>query len=119
MTQFGFPYRIGSDGLTGSAGRESHLRGLIEQILFTRQGERANRPDFGAGVHDLVFTENAPEMAAAVQHMVQSALQRWLAESIELKGVEARAQGATLSITVQYRALDESESRVLKVVREV
>ena len=70
-------------------------------------------------MHDLVFTENAPEMAAAVQHLVQSALQRWLAESIELKAVDARAQGATLAITVQYRALDESETRVLRVVREV
>ncbi len=119
MTQFGFPYRIGTDGLTGSAGREAHLRGMIEQILFTLQGERANRPDFGAGVHDLVFTENAPELAAAVQHMVQSALQRWLAESIELKAVEARAEGATLSIVVRYRALDEAETRVLKLVREV
>lgn len=119
MTEFGFPYRIGSDGLTHDGGREAHLRGLIEQVLFTRQGERANRPDFGAGVHDLVFTENAPEMAAAVQHMVQSALQRWLAEAIELKGVEAKAQASTLSVTVQYRALDESETRVLKVVREI
>ncbi len=33
MTQFGFPYRIGTDGLTGSAGREAHLRGMIEQML--------------------------------------------------------------------------------------
>ncbi len=119
MTQFGFPYRIGSDGVTWGGGREAHLRGLIEQVLFTRQGERPNRPDFGAGVHDLVFTENAPEMAAAVQHMVQSALQRWLADAIELKGVEARAQGARLSIAVRYRALDEAETRVLKVVREI
>lgn len=119
MTEFGFPYRIGSDGLTRDGGREAHLRGLIEQVLFTRQGERPNRPDFGAGVHDLVFTENAPEMAAAVQHLVQSALQRWLAEAIELKSVEARARASTLSVTVHYRALDESENRVLEVVREI
>jgi len=119
MTRFGFPYRIGADGLTAGAGRDEHVRGLIEQILFTRQGERAIRPDFGAGVHELVFTENAPELAAAVQHMVQSALARWLSEAIELKEVVARAEGARLSVTIRYRALDEAEIRTLNVAREV
>lgn len=119
MTRFGFPYRIGADGLTAGAGRDAHLAGMIEQILFTRQGERAMRPDFGAGVHELVFTENAPELAAAVQHLVQSALQRWLSEAIELKEVVARAEGARLLVTVRYRALDESKIRTVRVARDV
>jgi phage baseplate assembly protein W len=119
MTRFGYPYRIGADGRTAGADREAHLRGLIEQILFTRQGERVNRPDFGAGVHDMVFSENAPEIAAAVQHMVQAAVQRWLSDAIELRSVETQARDATLAITVRYRPLDEPAERVLKLVREV
>lgn len=119
MTRFPFPYRIGPDGRTREAGRDAHIRGMIEQILFTRQGERPMRPDFGAGVHDLVFSENAPELAAAVQHMVQAALQRWLADAIELKEVAARASGARLEVTVRYRALEESEIGTITVTREV
>ena len=119
MTRFGFPYRIGPGGRTGDASHEDHIRGLIEQILFTRQGERPMRPDFGAGVHDMVFTENAPELAAAVQHMVQAALHRWLADMIELKEVAARATGAELAVTVRYRPLTEAAIRTLTITREV
>ena len=119
MTRLAFPYRIGPDGRTAGAARDAHIRGMIEQVLFTRQGERPMRPDFGAGVHDLLFTENAPELAAAVQHMVQAALQRWLGEAIELKEVDARASAARLEVTVRYRALEEAEVRSVTVTREV
>jgi phage baseplate assembly protein W len=118
MTQFGFPYRIAPDGRTEGAGREGHVRALIEQVLFTRQGERAMRPDFGAGVHELVFAENAPELAAAVQHMVQAALQRWLSDTIEVKEVAARASAERLEVAVRFRALDEAQPRVVTVTRQ-
>lgn len=119
MTSFAFPYRIGPDGRTAGAERDAYIRGLIEQVLFTRQGERPMRPDFGAGVHELVFTENAPELAAAVQHMVQAALQRWLSETIGLREVAAQTRGARLEVIVRYQALDEAEARTVTVTREV
>jgi phage baseplate assembly protein W len=117
MVDFSFPYRIGSDGVTAAAGREDHIRDLIEQVLFTRKGERVNRPDFGASVGDLLFNENAPEMAAAVQHMVQSALQNWLAGVIEIRGVDARSEASMLSVTVWYRILDETTERSVTLTR--
>jgi phage baseplate assembly protein W len=117
MTEFSFPYRIGSDGVTADVGREDHIRDMIEQVLFTRKGERVNRPDFGASVGDLLFNENAPEMAAAVQHMVQSALQNWLAGVIEIRGVDARSEASMLTVTVWYRILDETTERSVTLTR--
>lgn len=119
MADFSFPYRVGSDGITALADHDEHVRDMIEQILFTRKGERVNRPDFGAGVADLLFSENAPEMAAAVQHMVQSALQLWLAGVIEVRGVDARSEESTLSVTVWYRTLDEQADRSVTVTRQM
>ena len=118
MADFSFPYRIGSDGVTALVGRDDHVRDMIEQVLFTRKGERVNRPDFGAGVADLLFSENAPEMAAAVQHMVQSALQLWLAGVIEIRGVDARSEDSLLSVTVWYRMLDETTDRSVTLTRQ-
>jgi hypothetical protein len=118
MSGFGFPFRIAPDGRTAGAAREAHLRGLIEQVLFTRQGERPMRPDFGAGVHELVFAENAPELAAAVQHMVQAALHRFLSDLIEVREVVARASAERLEVTVRYRALDEAQPRLVTVTRQ-
>ncbi len=117
MTHFGFPYRIDANGRTAGAAHEAHIREMIEQLLFTRRGERVNRPDFGAGVNDLVFSENAPELAAAAQHMVMAALQQWLSGAIEVRGVETAAEDSRLAITVRYRPLDEAREQVVTVER--
>lgn len=119
MTEFGFPYRIGADGRTMGASREQHVRSLIELVLFTAQGERVNRPDFGAGLRQLVFSENAPELAASAQHLVQSALQRYLADVIEVRSVDVQARGSMLSITVSYRPFDEGREQVVRFESEV
>lgn len=113
MTWFGFPYRIAPTGRTAQADRETQIRDMIEQVLFTRKGERVNRPEFGAGMHDMLFSENAPEIAAAAQHMVQAALQQWLAEVIEVRSVEAEARDSLLRVNVAYSLLrDPLERRV-------
>lgn len=115
MTHFGFPYRIDANGMTAGAPHEAHIREMIELLLFTRRGERVNRPDFGAGANDLVFSENAPELAAAAQHMVMAALQQWLSGVIEVRGVETAAEDSRLAITVRYRPLDEARERIVTV----
>src|SRR5688500_3605409 len=113
---FGFPYRIGADGRTAGATTDEHIRQLIEQILFTAQGERVNRPEFGAGVRQLVFAENSPEIATAMQHLVQSALQRWMGDLIEVRAVDVRAADSTLAVVVSFKALDTAEERVVRTV---
>jgi phage baseplate assembly protein W len=118
MTHFAFPYRAAADGRTADTTAEEHIRQLIALVLFTNQGERVNRPDFGSGVKQLVFAENAPELASALQHMVQSSLQRWLSELIEVRGVEVKAEDATLAVLVRFRMRDADEERMVKVVRQ-
>lgn len=103
MSGFAFPYAIGGDGATTQPHADAHLRGMIEALLFTRRGERVNRPDFGAGVGELLFAENAPELAAAAQHMVQASLQQWLGHLIDTVAVETAAVNSRLVIVVRFR----------------
>jgi len=115
MTWFSFPYRIAPAGTTAIADREAQIRDMVEQVLFTAKGSRINRPEFGAGMHELVFSRNSPEIAAAAQHMVQAALQRWLADVIELRTVRTRALDSTLEVQVVYALLDDPLERRLTV----
>ncbi|MFZ1467458.1 MAG: GPW/gp25 family protein [Paracoccaceae bacterium] len=115
MTWFSFPYRISPAGTTAEADHDRQVRDMIEQVLFTRRGERINRPEFGAGLHEMLFSENAPEIAAAVQHMVQASLQQWLAEVIEVRGVRAEAVDSQLRVTVVYSRLGDSDERIAVV----
>jgi len=109
--QIDHPFHVDERQRTAETGEEDHVRDLIEQVLFTNPGERVNRPDFGAGLDQLVFGPNSPEMAATVQAIAQGALQQWLADRLRVEAVEIVADGATLRITVQYTLLRNLERR--------
>lgn len=83
-----FPFHVDRRGRTAAAGRDAHVRDLVEQVLFTSPGERVMRPGFGCGLLDLVFTPNSPELASALELSVQAALQRWLGDLIEVEGLD-------------------------------
>jgi len=97
-----YPLRFDGRGRTGDTGDEAHIRDLIEQVLFTAPGERANRPSFGCGLLRLVFAPNSDELATATQLLVQGSLQQWLGDLIQVDDVQVEHVDATLAVTVRY-----------------
>ena len=102
MRDIAFPYRFDQRGRTSEAPRGKHIRDLIEQVLFTSPGERVNRPDFGSGVFQLIFAPNSVELAATTQALVQSALQQWLGDIIQVDSVVVESVDSTLQVTVVF-----------------
>jgi phage baseplate assembly protein W len=76
---------------------------MIEQLIFTRPGERVNRPDFGSGLMHMVFSPNTPELAAALQFTLQAALDRWLGDVIDIERLEVMSEDAVLSVDIGYK----------------
>jgi phage baseplate assembly protein W len=101
--QIGYPFRIDSAGHTALAGREAHIRAMIEQVLFTVPGERVNRPDFGTGLRQYLFSAENDETLTAVQFLVEGALQQWLGDLIEVYGVEVHSEDSTMTVAVSYQ----------------
>jgi phage baseplate assembly protein W len=97
-----YPLKFDHRGRTADTSYAEHIRDLIEQVLFTSPGERVNRPDFGSGILQLLFAPNSEPLAAATQHTVQTALQQWLGELIQVEAVEVISEDSTLRVTVQY-----------------
>jgi uncharacterized protein len=101
--QIDYPFHFDSRGRTAEASMGKHIRNLIEQLLFTRLGERVNRPDFGGGLLQLVFEPNSTELEATLQYTVGAALQRWLGDLIEVVDLAIEDQDETLRISITYR----------------
>lgn len=101
----GFPLRVDRRGRVTRADEEAYLKGLVEAVLFTRPGERVNRPDFGSGVHALVFAPAGDELAGATQALVHGSLQQWLGDLVRVEDVRVRAEEATLHVDVVYTPL--------------
>src|SRR4051794_16208624 len=115
--QLDYPFHFDGRGRTAGTEEDEHIRDLIEQVLFTAPGERVNRPNFGSGVLQLLFAPNSDELTTATQALVQSALQQWLGELIQVEAVEVESEDATLFVTVQYVIRRNGESRVAKFQR--
>jgi len=114
-----FPLHFDNRGLAADASEEQHVRGLIEQLLFTSPGERVNRPTFGSGLMQLVFAANSPELAAAVQVMVQGSLQQWLGELIHVEAVDVTSHDAELRVEVRYVIRRTEQRRLASFVKEI
>jgi Bacteriophage baseplate protein W len=112
-----FPFHFDGRGRTATTDDEDHIRDMIEQVLFTRPGERVNRPDFGSGLLHMVFAPNSPELAATLQFTTQAALQRWLSDVIELQALEVTSAEAELRVLVQYAVRRTGERRSETFVR--
>lgn len=106
-----FPFHADGRGRTAAIDYPGHVRDLIEQLLFTSPGERVNRPDFGCGLLDLVFSPNSPELAAALQVTVQASLQRWLGDVITVESLEVTSEEATLRVALRYLLIATGERR--------
>jgi len=114
-----YPFHVDARGRTAEASDEDHIRDLIEQVLFTAPGERVNRPTFGSGVMQLVFAPNSDALAAATQIQVQSALQQWLGDLIEVGEVEVTNDDATLNVLIRYVLRSTQEQRITQFQRTI
>jgi phage baseplate assembly protein W len=114
----GFPWAIGGDGRTAQVDDTRHVRDLIELVLFTSPGERVNRPTFGSGLLQAIFA-SGDEVAAAAQLLVQSALQQWLGDLIQVEVVTVATDDATVTVGIQYVIRSVQERRVDTFLRGV
>jgi len=104
-----YPFRIDGAGRAAVTDVDDHVRDMIYQVLFTNPGERVNRPDFGCGLLQLVFMPNSDALATATQFMVQGALQRWLAEVIQVESLKVSNDEERLVVEVTYLRRDTGQ----------
>jgi uncharacterized protein len=116
---FNFPFLIDKNGYTSTINREDHAEQLIEQVLFTIQGERVNRPTFGTGINQLVFAPNSEELATATQLLIQGSLEQWLSDIISVSSVAVTSDDSRLTIVIEYYTIMDRTNHVANFVREI
>src|SRR5882724_3788959 len=86
-----FPLAPGTNGEVAISAYEEDLRQAVRIILGTARGERVMRPDFGAGLRELVFSPINTTTMALVRHRVEQALVDW----------EPRIDNVTVQVTTE------------------
>jgi phage baseplate assembly protein W len=92
-------------GMVASVAYEEDIRQSILIILETSPGERVMRPNFGCGIHDLVFTSVDSTAIQLIRSVVEEALRRCEAR-IDVLGVNVDEEATTegkLLVEIEYR----------------
>jgi phage baseplate assembly protein W len=72
-----FPLRTTASGALATVGDDQELREAMRLILGTATGERPMRPEFGCGIHDLIFAPANSTTAGLAADEVRRSLNRW------------------------------------------
>jgi phage baseplate assembly protein W len=103
----GWKFPVNVDSATGGISMSEYEQDIKESIwiiLSTSKGERVMRPDFGCGIHDLVFYPINTTTVNLIHNSIQEALTLW-EPRIELNklGVEEKSDEGKLEISIDYR----------------
>ncbi len=110
-----FPMRISPSGGIALSHQVTDIEEAIRIILNTAKGERHMRPNFGCGIHDLVFAPNNATTHGLVKTHVSEAI-GWWEPRVELVDVAIESDDDdhnTLLINITYSITATNDVRNL------
>lgn len=105
-----FPLQVTPGGAIATSSEEQKIEESVLLILSTAPGERLMLPNFGCGIHNLVFAPNDSGTVTRVVDLVRRALTTY-EPRIDVVDVTAEVsfeQSNVLLIRVGYRILDNN-----------
>lgn len=118
---YAYPFRI--DPASGQAAQASyppHVDQMIRQVLLTSPGERADLPQFGCGLRQLIFAPNSDALNATTQILVQQALDQWLGDQITVQQVTVATPSTgkenQMSIEISYVLIETQSNQQVTIL---
>lgn len=110
-----FPIQVTPAGGIATAAEEDRIEDAILIILSTSPGERLMLPDFGCGIHDLVFAPNDTGTVSKAVDLVRRALVSYepRIDVLDVSAEVAAGQPNLLLIRVDYRIRDTNSMKNL------
>ena len=92
-------------GLVASVQHEEDIRQSIRIILETSPGERVMRPNFGCGIHEMVFDALDSTAIQRIRSLVEESLRRCEAriDVIDVVVEETPSEQGRLIVEIEYR----------------
>lgn len=92
------------DGEIKLARHEESVRQSIWIILGTAKGERLMRPNFGCGIHNMVFSTNNSSVKGEIKNSVRNALVNY-EPRITVQNIDINNDGNKLEISINYEVI--------------
>jgi len=116
-----FPLKTTASGAIAMVSADQELRESIRLILGTAYGERPMRPEFGCGIHDLVFAPANATTAGLAAYEVRRSLLRWEprvdVEDVDVSFDDYDSSRMYVSITYQVKGTNDPRNLVFPFYR--
>jgi phage baseplate assembly protein W len=117
---YAYPFRIDpASGQAAQTGYATHVDQMIRQVLLTAPGERADLPEFGCGLRQMIFAPHSDALDATTTILVQQALNRWLPTEIIVQNVTVGAgpEGdQELLVEIDYTLVETQSTQQLAIL---
>lgn len=118
---YAYPFRIDpASGQAAQTNYATHVDQMIRQILLTAPGERADLPQFGCGLRQLIFAPHSDALDATTKILVQQALSEWLADQVRVQSVTvgppAPGQEQTLLVEIDYILVETQSQKQIAIL---
>src|ERR1043165_4666707 len=105
---YAFPFRIdASSRQAAQTPYEAHVEQMIRQVLLTSPGERADLPDFGCGLRQLIFAPHSDAPDATTQITAQK---------VNVLAPDETGDAAQLLVQIEYLLKETQTSKTLQVL---
>jgi uncharacterized protein len=110
-----FPLQVTPRGAIATVSEEQRIEESILIILSTAPGERLMLPDFGCGIHDLVFAPNDSGTVSKVVDLVRRSLTTYepRIDVLDISAEVSDAERNLLLIRIDYRIRDNNSMKNL------
>jgi Bacteriophage baseplate protein W len=118
---YAYPFRIDpASGQAAQTNYATHVDQMIRQILLTAPGERADLPQFGCGLRQLIFAPHSDALDATTKILVQQALSEWLSDQVTVQNVSvgppAPGQEQTLLVEIDYILVETQTQKQIAIL---
>lgn len=109
-TGWKFPLQVTPRGAIATSSEEQRIEESILVILSTAPGERLMLPEFGCGIHELVFAPNDSATISRVVDLVRRALTKFepRIDVLDVSAETSSEQPNLLLIRADYRIRDNN-----------
>jgi len=100
-----FPLAVTPHGALATASNNTKIEQSVWLILSTAKKERVMRPDYGCGIHDLVFAPSSPQSVGQIVDQLRRALvaQEPRIDVLDVTGEIPPGESNVLLLRVDYR----------------
>jgi len=104
-TGLAFPLAVTPQGRLATASDDTKVEQAVWLILSTAKQERLMRPDYGCGIHDLVFSPSSPQSVGQIVDQLRRALvaQEPRIDVLDVTGEIPPGEANLLLLRVDYR----------------